>query len=240
MKSAMNGGLNLSVLDGWWDEGYDGTNGWAIKPASERADAAARDADEARTLYEILQDQVVPLYYDRDSLAYSPGWVKMAKRSVATILPQFNASRMLNEYIGRFYGPAARRGRIFHADGCAAARNVAHWKARVREAWPGVSIQRIGDVRARASASGSACASRRAPRSTASGPTTSPSSWCCSPPAARTTRARSASASRPTARPTTVASATPSTSPRSTAARWRDASARTRPTRCSRTPSSWG
>ncbi len=149
MKSAMNGGLNLSVLDGWWDEGYDGTNGWAIKPASERADATARDADEARTLYEILQDQVVPLYYDRDSLAYSPGWVKMAKRSVATILPQFNASRMLNEYIGRFYGPAARRGRIFHADGCAAARNVAHWKARVREAWPGVSIQGVGESLAR-------------------------------------------------------------------------------------------
>ncbi|HEX4885767.1 MAG TPA: alpha-glucan family phosphorylase [Casimicrobiaceae bacterium] len=141
MKAAMNGAINLSVLDGWWDEGYDGTNGWAIKPASERADPAARDADEARTLYEILQDQVVPMYYDRHGLAYSPAWVKMAKRSVATILPQYNASRMLNDYANRFYGPAARRGRTYFADGCAAARDVAHWKARVREAWPGVALE---------------------------------------------------------------------------------------------------
>jgi starch phosphorylase len=140
MKAAMNGAVNLSVLDGWWDEGYDGTNGWAIKPASERADPAARDADEARTLYEILQDQVVPLYYDRHGLAYSTGWVRMAKRSLATILPRFNASRMLNEYVQHFYGPAAKRGRTYHADGCAQARDVAHWKARVREAWPNVAM----------------------------------------------------------------------------------------------------
>jgi starch phosphorylase len=144
MKAAMNGGLNLSVLDGWWDEGYDGTNGWAVKPASERADAATRDAEEARTLYEILQDQVVPVYYDRDGLAYSPRWVAMAKRAMATILPQYNATRMVGEYATRFYGPAAQRGRAYHADGCAAARDVAHWKARVHEAWPGVAIGRTG------------------------------------------------------------------------------------------------
>jgi glycogen phosphorylase len=145
MKAAMNGGLNLSVLDGWWDEGYDGTNGWAIKPASQRADAAARDADEARTLYEILQDQVVPMYYDRNGLAYSPRWVAMAKRSVATILPRFNATRMLNEYVARFYAPAARSGREFHASECSAARDLAQWKARVRAAWPGVAIAGAGE-----------------------------------------------------------------------------------------------
>ena len=144
MKAAMNGGLNLSVLDGWWDEGYDGTNGWAVKPASERADAATRDAEEARTLYEILQDQVVPVYYERGGLAYSPRWVAMAKRAMATILPQYNATRMVGEYATRFYAPAARSGRAYHADGGVAARDVAHWKARVREAWPGVAIERPG------------------------------------------------------------------------------------------------
>ena len=141
MKAAMNGGLNLSVLDGWWDEGFDGCNGWAIKPASARADPAQRDADESRTLYEILQDQVVPMFYDHDSLAYSPRWVAMAKRAMATVLPQFNAGRMLNEYVQDFYGPAAQRGRVYHAEGCAAARDVAHWKARVRQAWPGVKLE---------------------------------------------------------------------------------------------------
>jgi len=151
MKAAMNGGLNLSVLDGWWDEGYDGTNGWAIKPASQRADAAARDADEARTLYEILQDQVVPMYYDRDGLAYSPRWVAMAKRAVATILPRFNAARMLNEYVARFYAPAARRGREFHANDCSAAHDVAQWKARVRAAWPDVAIENAGEPATRIS-----------------------------------------------------------------------------------------
>jgi len=151
MKAAMIGGLNLSVLDGWWDEGYDGTNGWAIKPASQRADAAARDADEARTLYEILQDQVVPMYYDRDGLAYSPRWVAMAKRAVATVLPRFNAARMLNEYVAGFYAPAARRGREFHAHDCSTARDVAQWKARVRAAWPGVAIGSAGEPATRIS-----------------------------------------------------------------------------------------
>ncbi|MCL4761352.1 MAG: alpha-glucan family phosphorylase, partial [Burkholderiales bacterium] len=109
MKAAMNGGLNLSVLDGWWGEGYDGVNGWAIKPASERADERARDADEARTLYEILQDQVVPMYYDHDGLAYSQRWVAMAHRAVASVQPPADAARMVNEYVARVYGPPPSR-----------------------------------------------------------------------------------------------------------------------------------
>jgi len=71
----MNGVINLSVLDGWWDEGYDGSNGWAIKPASDRLDDARRNQEEARTLYEILQDSVVPLYYNIGPAGYSPGWI---------------------------------------------------------------------------------------------------------------------------------------------------------------------
>ena len=144
MKAAMNGAINLSVLDGWWDEGYDGSNGWAIKPASDRIDQAARDQDEARTLYEILQDHVLPLYYARDGRTHSPGWVRISKQAMATILPRFNAERMLSEYVDRFYAPAARLGREYQADGCAAAGAVARWKERVRAAWPQVTLQRLG------------------------------------------------------------------------------------------------
>ena len=144
MKAAMNGGINLSVLDGWWDEGYDGTNGWAIKPASDRIEQAARDLDEAHTLYEILQDHMLPLYYAREGLTHSPGWVRMAKRAMTTILPRFNAERMLTDYLTKFYGPAAQRGRAYQDAQCATAGEIARWKERVRAAWPSVSIRHAG------------------------------------------------------------------------------------------------
>ena len=75
MKAGINGVINLSVLDGWWGEGYEGDNGWAIKPASECARPQRRDHEEAQTLYELLQDQVIPLYYRRDPHGYSPEWI---------------------------------------------------------------------------------------------------------------------------------------------------------------------
>ena len=140
----MNGVINLSVLDGWWGEGYDGTNGWAIKPASERIEQRRRDLEEAHTLYEILQDHMLPLYYAREGLSHSPGWVRMAKRSMTTILPRFNAERMLTEYLTKFYGPAAQRGHAYQVAQCATAREIARWKERVRAAWPSVSIRPLG------------------------------------------------------------------------------------------------
>ncbi|MDH4189501.1 MAG: alpha-glucan family phosphorylase [Betaproteobacteria bacterium] len=146
MKAAINGVVNLSVLDGWWDEGYDGMNGWAIKPAALHHDPQRSDYEESRTLYEILQDQVIPLYYGGDErvrLGYSPGWIRLAKRSMATILPRFNTQRMLREYIDRHYVRAAEQGRRYATDGHALAREVAAWKTRVRAAWPGVSARRV-------------------------------------------------------------------------------------------------
>jgi starch phosphorylase len=143
MKASMNGAINLSILDGWWDEAYDGSNGWAIKPASDHVDQERRNADEARTLYELLQDHVIPLYYARDGLAYSPGWVAMAKRAMASILPRFSGRRMLDEYVAKFYVPAAAAGRRYTANGFAPASEVAAWKARVREAWGGVGLHRV-------------------------------------------------------------------------------------------------
>ncbi len=143
MKAAMNGVINLSVLDGWWEEGYEGDNGWAIKPASNALDAARRDREEAQTLYELLQDRILPMYYDRGSQGFSPEWIKLAKRSIATILPRFNAARMLNEYVAKFYLPASSQWRRYTENRYARVNEVAAWKARVRAAWPGVAIRRL-------------------------------------------------------------------------------------------------
>jgi glycogen phosphorylase len=149
MKAGMNGVINLSILDGWWDEGYDGQNGWAIKPASPQLDQHRRDREEARTLYELLQDNVIPLYYKRAEGGYSAEWIRIAKRSMASLLPRYDASRMLGEYVSKFYLPASRQGRRYTADGYAAAKNVAAWKARVRAAWPGVSLRRLDTPKTR-------------------------------------------------------------------------------------------
>jgi starch phosphorylase len=143
MKAGINGTINLSVLDGWWAEGSSGDNGWAIKPASAALDQYRRNREESRTLYELLQDQVIPLYYARGEHGYSPGWIALAKRSIASILPRFNTQRMLREYVERLYAPAARQGRAYAADAHAVAREVAAWKARVRAAWHGVSLRRV-------------------------------------------------------------------------------------------------
>ena len=143
IKAAINGAMNLSVLDGWWGEGHDGKNGWAIKPTSEGLDPGERDTEEARTLYELLQDSVIPLYYRNSSLGYSPEWVAMAKHSIASIMPRFNMQRMLSEYTKKFYAPAAAQWRKYAGENFAGAQHVATWKARIRSAWPGVRLRRV-------------------------------------------------------------------------------------------------
>jgi starch phosphorylase len=149
MKAAINGAINLSVLDGWWGEGYDGKNGWAIKPAAEGLSPAQRDADEARTLYELLQDSVIPMYYRNTSLGYSPEWVAMAKQSIASTMPRFNMQRMLTDYTEKFYSQAAEQWRKYAGDSFSAARQVAEWKARIRAAWPRIGLRRIDKVATR-------------------------------------------------------------------------------------------
>jgi glycogen phosphorylase len=141
MKAGFNGVINLSVLDGWWGEGYNGQNGWAIKPASELLSDERRNLEESRSLYELLQDKVIPLYYERGKMGFSPEWIHMAKRSIMTLLPRYNSERMVGEYLNRFYIPAARRGHEFVADGFHVARDLAAWKHRVRPAWPRVQLR---------------------------------------------------------------------------------------------------
>ncbi|HSS28349.1 MAG TPA: alpha-glucan family phosphorylase, partial [Usitatibacter sp.] len=143
MKAGFNGVINLSVLDGWWGEGYLGDNGWAIKPASEMLAESRRNGEESRSLYEILQDRVVPLYYNRGPLGFSADWVHMAKRSMITLLPRYNSQRMVGEYLTRFYGAASHRGQELAAGNYQTARDLAAWKRKVRGAWAHVQVRAL-------------------------------------------------------------------------------------------------
>ena len=106
-KAAMNGVPSLSVLDGWWAEGYDGKNGWAIPPL-EDGGQDAQDAHDAEFLYRLLEEEVVPLFYSRDADGVPRGWVEVMKEAIRIAAPSFCARRMVKEYTTRFYVPAAR------------------------------------------------------------------------------------------------------------------------------------
>jgi len=105
MKAAANGVVNLSVLDGWWDEGWNGENGWAIGGRDTNPDEAAQDWADAQDLYRILEDEVVPRYYDLDKNGIPVAWVELMRRSMASTLWRFSTTRMLHDYIERMYLP---------------------------------------------------------------------------------------------------------------------------------------
>ncbi|MEO0973001.1 MAG: alpha-glucan family phosphorylase, partial [Pseudomonadota bacterium] len=141
-KAALNGGINVSILDGWWGEGYDGGNGFAVAPQGLDVDAHTRDREEGGELLDILEHRVIPLYFERNEHGYSDEWVKLTKASMASILPRFNAQRMLEDYLRGFYGPAAAQARRLDDDGFANARALAVWRERVEQNWQHVSIAR--------------------------------------------------------------------------------------------------
>lgn len=149
MKASINGALNLSVMDGWWGEGYDGENGWSIMPSPVHLDVSRRNWEEGRALYEILQDKVIPLYYERGKYGYPEAWVKKSKRAMASVLPRFNSARMLEEYVSKCYLPASRQGEIYALDDYSAAREVSSWKAKVEAAWPSIRIRRLDEAKRR-------------------------------------------------------------------------------------------
>jgi starch phosphorylase len=142
MKVALNGGLNLSVRDGWWDEWYDGGNGWEIPTADGVTDPARRDELEASALYELIAKSVAPLFYDAaDGVPH--GWVEMLRHGLRTLGPLVQADRMVGDYVTGLYAPAAQSSRALTAGGNRSARDLAAWKARVRQAWPGVRIEHV-------------------------------------------------------------------------------------------------
>ena len=139
MKAALNGGLNASILDGWWDELFNGENGWAISSA-EMLDEERRDELEASSLFEILERQVVPLFYEKYEGPVPRRWVRRIKSALRTLGPEVTAARMVRDYVEQLYEPTAAQADRLGADDCKPARELAAWKARVRGAWDGVEI----------------------------------------------------------------------------------------------------
>lgn len=146
-KAAINGVINLSVLDGWWGEGYDGENGWAIHPHARHEDAGLRDQEEAADLLDILENEVIPLYYDYGSQGYSSGWVRLSKASMKSCLPRFNSQRMVIDYVKHFYAPARAHYQRLSASDCTPAKALAEWKSKIRTNWKHVTIKRVDEVR---------------------------------------------------------------------------------------------
>ena len=106
MKAAINGALNFSVLDGWWREAYNGENGWAIGEDVDGDNSPAQDKKDAENLYDILENEIIPLYYNRDPKEISHSWIARMKGSLKTIVPQFSTRRMVKEYVEKLYDPA--------------------------------------------------------------------------------------------------------------------------------------
>ena len=142
MKSALNGGLNLSIRDGWWDEMYDGENGWAI-PTADGVDDERRDDLEAGALYELLERSVLPRFYDRDIDGVPGRWIEMVRHTLENLGPKVLASRMVRDYAVDYYIPAAESARIVAADNFAGAKAVAEYRERLEAAWPGVRVAHV-------------------------------------------------------------------------------------------------
>ncbi len=145
-KAGINGVINLSVLDGWWGEGYNGTNGWAITPHGPEYEPGYRDREEGQELLDILERQVRPLYFTRNGQGYPEGWVKKSKASMKSLLPRFNAERMVMDYIHNYYGRAKKQRLVLAANDFARAKDLSQWKKRVLLAWPQVKLRRIDEA----------------------------------------------------------------------------------------------
>jgi starch phosphorylase len=143
-KAALNGVPSCSILDGWWPEAYDGTNGWAIGEDREYADPNIRDDDDAAALYMLLEHQIIPTFFDADGDGVPHAWVRVMKEAICTVAPRFSMSRMVKEYVERLYLPAAELGRLAASEDFAVARDLAAWKAHVRALWPSVTIEAHG------------------------------------------------------------------------------------------------
>nr|WP_218880593.1 alpha-glucan family phosphorylase [Kineosphaera limosa] len=143
MKAALNGGLNLSILDGWWDEWFDGENGWSIPTADGVFDPERRDALEAAALYDLIENNVVPRFYDRDTDDIPQRWVAMMRHTLAHTGPKVLASRMVREYTRRLYTPAAQWGWAAAAEDYAQAKSLARYAHRLGEQWPHVRVDHV-------------------------------------------------------------------------------------------------
>jgi starch phosphorylase len=150
MKATANGALNLSILDGWWDEGYTPETGWAIGRGEEYTDnqAAYQDQVEANAIYDLLEKEIVPLFYERGRDGLPRGWIAKMKAAMSEHAGVFNTNRMVRDYTEQCYMPSAERSVRLRQNELERPRALAAWKARVRTQWPAVRIQRVWADRA--------------------------------------------------------------------------------------------
>ena len=142
-KAIMNGTLNLSVLDGWWYEGYKKEAGWALTDKRTFQNQALQDQLDAETIYTMLETEIVPLYFAKNSKGYSPEWIMYIKNCLAKITPHFTMRRQLDDYYDRFYQKEGKRGAQIKADGYKLAKEIAAWKEKVASAWDSIAIRNV-------------------------------------------------------------------------------------------------
>jgi glycogen phosphorylase len=143
MKVTANGGLNLSILDGWWIEGYQQDNGWAIGAGEEYTDLTYQDDVESRAIYDLLEQELVPNFYTRASDGLPRSWIRMMKRAVSTMVPYFNTNRQVNEYVEKCYWPSAQRFLSLTTETLKPAGELAKWRRRVSHAWQQVRVEQV-------------------------------------------------------------------------------------------------
>src|SRR6266480_6446074 len=143
MKLPPNGGLNLSVLDGWWCESYNGKNGWAIGAEIENGTTEFQNEVDAASLYQLLENQVIPLYYAKPDGKLPLAWLQLMRESIRSVTPLFNTHRMVKEYTERLYIPAAKSHEDFSRDNCAGATHLSQWKTQMRKDWPQVQVSDV-------------------------------------------------------------------------------------------------
>ncbi|WP_018248612.1 alpha-glucan family phosphorylase [Orenia marismortui] len=139
-KVAANAGLNFSILDGWWCEGYNGKNGWTIGHKSEYSSSEEQDLIDSISLYKTLEEEIVPLYYDTDSNEIAEEWIARMKESMITNAPEYSTDRMVQEYTNNLYLPAIKRGKELDQDNCQLAIELADWKHKLKSNWDKIKI----------------------------------------------------------------------------------------------------
>ena len=139
-KAEMNGVVNLSVLDGWWLEGYREGAGWALTEKRTYQNQEYQDQLDAATIYGLLENEIIPLYYDKNEKGYSEGWIKVIKNSIATIAPHYTMKRQLDDYYKKFYNKQAKRFHTLEANNYQLAKEIAHWKETVAERWDAIRV----------------------------------------------------------------------------------------------------
>ena len=146
MKAAINGALNISTLDGWWCEGYTPEGGWVIgagESYEDCEDTGSQDTVESQAIYNLLENEVIPLFYTRSADNLPRAWIRRVKNSIECIAPRFNTHRMVGEYTRKFYNPAAAKWSYLTAQDCSRARTISMWKSDMKKAWPKVEIKDV-------------------------------------------------------------------------------------------------